>query len=325
MNIGVLTSGGDSPGMNACVRAIVRSAVHRGHTVTGIRRGYIGIAALPSDLAPLTTDSVSNILQRGGTILKSGRCLELHTPEGVARATDTLRGARIEALLAIGGNGTMKGLATIAEHWDGHCILLPGTIDNDVGGTDWAIGYDTALNTALDAIDRIRDTADAFDRVFLVEVMGRDCGALAIGAALAGGAEEVIVPETTTNLETLAERLMAGQRAGRGTSIVVVSEHDECGDAGEIAAWLNKHCGLDARVCVLGHIQRGGSPTAVDRILASRLGAYAVDLALQATEPLRVAVGVRKEECCATPLAQAMSEQPAAHPELAALAAALSR
>jgi 6-phosphofructokinase 1 len=300
-------------------------AVHKGVTVTGIRRGYIGIAGLPSDLVPLTTDSVSNILQRGGTILKSGRSTEMLTAEGIHRAADTLRGARVDALLAIGGNGTMRGLQALSEEWEGHCILLPGTIDNDVGGTDWAIGYDTALNTALDAIDRVRDTAEAFDRVFLVEVMGRDCGALAIGAALAGGAEEVIVPETTTNLEELATRLSAGQHAGRGTSIVVVSEHDECGNATEIATWLRQHCGLDARVCVLGHVQRGGSPTAVDRILASRLGAYAVELALAATEPLRIAVGVRRDECHATPLAEAVNEEPATHPELAALAASLSR
>jgi 6-phosphofructokinase 1 len=325
MHIGVLTSGGDSPGMNACVRAIVRTAVRRGISVTGVRRGYIGIAGLPSDLVPLTTDSVSNILQRGGTIIKSGRCMEMLTAEGVDRAADTLRGARIDALLAIGGNGTMAGLSVLTERWDGHCVLLPGTIDNDVGGTDWAIGYDTALNTALEAIDRIRDTAEAFDRVFLVEVMGRDCGALAIGAALAGGAEEVIVPETKTNLEDLAQRLTAGQRAGRGTSIVVVSEHDESGSATEIAAWLTQHCGIEVRVCVLGHVQRGGSPTAGDRILASRLGIFAVDLTLNATEPLRVAVGVRKDECVATPLLNAMNERPASHVELATLAAALSR
>ncbi len=325
MNIGVLTSGGDAPGMNACIRAIVRKALHAGAAVTGIRRGYIGLTCLPTDLAPMTTDSVSNILHRGGTILKSGRCMEMYEEHGQARAAETLKGAGIDALLAIGGNGTLQGLLGISDYWDGHCVLLPGTIDNDVGGTDLAIGYDTAMNTALDAVDRIRDTAEAFDRVFLVEVMGRDCGALAIGTALAGGAEEVIVPETPTDLEALAGRLQAGQAAGRGTSIVVVSEHDECGDASEIAKWLREQKGIDARVCVLGHIQRGGSPTAQDRILASRLGAYAVDLVLGATDRVLAAVGVRHDDVATTPLQQAREERPTAHKSLARLAADLAR
>jgi len=208
MRIGIMTSGGDAPGMNAAVRAVVRTALHNGIEPVGIMRGFLGIAGAVPDMRVLDTSSVSNILQLGGTILKSGRCAETHTPEGRDRAAGHLREAGISVLLAIGGNGTMMGLVDMLDHWDGGLILLPGTIDNDCGGTDYTIGYDTALNTALDSIDRIRDTAEAFDRVFLVEVMGRHCGALAVGAAIAGGAEEVIVPETATDLEALADRLI---------------------------------------------------------------------------------------------------------------------
>ena len=325
MRIGIMTSGGDAPGMNAAVRAVVRTALHNGIEPVGIMRGFLGIAGAVPDMRVLDTSSVSNILQLGGTILKSGRCAETHTPEGRDRAAGHLREAGISVLLAIGGNGTMMGLVDMLDHWDGGLILLPGTIDNDCGGTDYTIGYDTALNTALDSIDRIRDTAEAFDRVFLVEVMGRHCGALAVGAAIAGGAEEVIVPETATDLEALADRLIQGQRAGRGTSIVVVSENDEAGSATEIAAWLSERHSIETRVCVLGHTQRGGRPTANDRILASRLGVYAVRLAKETQGRVAAVVGIRNDRVGTTPLAEAAKEGGRVDPSLAELVNELSR
>lgn len=325
MRIGIMTSGGDSPGMNAAIRAVVRTALHSGVEALGVMRGFLGIASTVADIRPLDTSSVSNILQLGGTVLKSGRCSEMLTIEGRKRAAERLREARIDVLIAIGGNGTMEGLLAMLDHWDGGLILLPGTIDNDCGGTDYTIGYDTALNTAVDAIDRVRDTAEAFDRVFLVEVMGRRCGALAVGAAIAGGAEEVIVPETPTDLEALAQRLIEGQKAGRGTSIVVVSEHDEAGSATEIGAWLTHSHGIETRVCVLGHTQRGGKPTASDRILASRLGVYAVRLAKQTQARVAAVVGVRNDRVVTTPLAEAVQEGSQANPGLAELVKELSR
>lgn len=325
MHIGVLTSGGDAPGMNACIRAVVRAAIRRGISVTGIRRGFIGIGCEPADTMPLSTGSVSNVLHRGGTILKTGRCPDMHTPQGRDRAAAALRSLHIDVLIAIGGNGTMAGLAALREHWNGGMVLVPGSIDNDVGGTEAAIGYDTAVNTALEAIDRVRDTAEAFDRVFLIEVMGRYCGSIALGAALAGGAEEVIVPETRTDLAAIADRLAAGQRAGRGTSIIVVSEHDEAGSATEIAAWLQRNRGIETRVCVLGHVQRGGSPTAADRILASRLGAYAVTVAHHAEGRLAVAVGVRRGGLVTTDLEEALRDPSVPDPDLADLIAELAR
>ncbi|MBD3174291.1 MAG: ATP-dependent 6-phosphofructokinase [Armatimonadia bacterium] len=325
MRLGVMTSGGDSPGMNAAIRAVVRTAIHQDMGVVGIMRGFLGIACDAPDVKDLDTDSVSNILQRGGTILKSGRCPEMLTEEGRERAAAHLREAGVDVLLAIGGNGTMQGLQALLNHWNGGLILLPGTIDNDCGGTDYTIGYDTALNTALDSIDRIRDTAEAFDRVFLVEVMGRHCGALAVGAAIAGGAEEVIIPETPTDLEALARRLIEGQKLGRGTSIVVVSEHDDAGNAPEIAGWLGENYSIDTRVCVLGHTQRGGRPTADDRILASRLGVYAVRLAQETQGRVAAVVGVRSDKVVTTPLAEAVKEGGHLDPGLADLVAELSR
>jgi len=325
MHIGAMTSGGDSPGMNACLRAVVRTALHHGARATGIMRGFIGVAGPEAELVPLSTESVSNILQRGGSFLKCGRCPEMHTEEGQERAAQRLREADIDVFIGIGGNGTLQGLLALLPHWDGGVILLPGTIDNDCGGTDYTIGYDTALNTALEAIDRIRDTAEAFDRVFLVEVMGRNCGALAVGAALAGGAEEVIVPETPTDLEELAGRIIKGQKAGRGTSIVVIAENDDAGSAPQIAEWLKSHHNLETRVCVLGHVQRGGSPTAQDRILASRLGAYAVGVALETQGRIAAAIGVRDDKVVTTPLAEAAKQAPCASAELIELVNELSR
>ena len=276
MRIGILTSGGDAPGMNACIRAVVRTALSRAWEVVGARYGYNGLVG--DDLEPLSHDSVSNTIQRGGTILGAGRCAEFETAAGVARAADVLREHEIGGLVAIGGDGTFRGLRDLSGVWAGLAIGIPGTVDNDAPGSDFAVGFDTAVNTALDAIDRIRDTAESYERCFIVEVMGRGSGALAIAAALAGGAEEVCIPETPTDYKGLARRLVAGKDAGRLSSIIVTAEGDEIGGAEALAASLEELSGLKFRVCVLGHIQRGGSPTARDRILASRLGAYAVEL-----------------------------------------------
>jgi 6-phosphofructokinase 1 len=277
LRFAVLTSGGDAPGMNAALRGIVREASSTGHVVLGVQRGYQGL--LQEDLHPLGPRDVSNILQRGGTFLRTSRCPEFATPEGVRKAADVLRAHSVDALIAIGGNGTLTGCMRLAEVWDGQILGLPGTIDNDLYGTDETIGYDTAVTTALDAIDKIRDTAEAHERHFLVEVMGRDAGFIALQAALCGGAEEVLVPEDPVDFDAIVERLRRGKRAGKTSSILVVAEGVE-GGAGAVAEKLHALTGEDYRVSVLGHMQRGGSPTARDRMLATRLGAYAVRAAL---------------------------------------------
>jgi 6-phosphofructokinase 1 len=276
--IGVLTSGGDAPGMNAAIRAAVRHAISRSLEVIGIRRGYAGLLA--GELQPLTRAGVANIIQRGGTILGTSRCDEFLTTDGRARAAAVLRDAGIDGLVAIGGEGTFHG-ATLLALENGVAIAgVPGTIDNDVYGTDFTIGFDTAVNTALEAIDRIRDTAASHERLFLVEVMGRTSGDIALGVGVAGGAEDVLVPERPADLTTLAAALRESWQRGKRSSIVVVAESGRPGHVFQIAEQIHAMTGLEPRVCVLGHIQRGGTPTARDRILASRLGAAAVDIAL---------------------------------------------
>jgi len=300
MRIVILTSGGDGPGMNACIRAVVRTALTWGWEVFASRYGYNGLVT--GELEPLGHDSVSNIIQRGGTVLGAGRCLELQTPEGLQKAVATLKGHAIDGLIVIGGDGSFRGLRAISEPWRGLCIGIPGTVDNDATGSDYCIGFDTAVNTALDAIDRIRDTAEAYERCFIIEVMGRGSGALAIAAALAGGAEEVCVPETPTDSEAIAARLVAGKQAGRSSSIIVAAEGDEAGGAAGLAAELEELSGLKFRLCILGHIQRGGTPTARDRILAARLGVHAVRLLAEGTGD--VIVGEIGGEPATTPLDQ---------------------
>jgi 6-phosphofructokinase 1 len=300
MRLVILTSGGDAPGMNACIRAVVRAALPRGWEVMGARFGYGGLVR--DELLPMGHNSVSNIIQRGGTILGAGRCPELQTPEGLRAAADTLNRHSIEAVVAIGGDGTFRGLRDLCATWGGRGVGIPGTVDNDATGSDFTIGFDTAVNTALEAIDRIRDTAEAYERCFIVEVMGRASGAIAIAAALAGGAEEVCVPETHTNEEAIARRIVEGKQAGRASSIIVAAEGDETGGAEALATRLEAISGVEFRVCVLGHIQRGGSPTARDRILASRLGAYAVELLGRGEG--NVIVGERANVLTTTPLSQ---------------------
>jgi 6-phosphofructokinase 1 len=277
--IGLLTSGGDAPGMNAAIRAVVRRGLGRSLEVIGIRRGYAGLLA--GELQPLTRAGVANIIQRGGTLLGTSRSAEFLLPEGRARAAAVLRGAGIEGLVAIGGDGTLRGATALQEEHGLPIAGVPGTIDNDVWGTDVTIGFDTAVNTALEAIDRIRDTAASHDRVFLVEVMGRTCGDIALGVGVAGGAEDVLIPEIATDLLTLAAELRQSWERGKRSSIIVVAESGEQGRSFRVAEEIGRLTGLEPRVCVFGHIQRGGTPTARDRVLASRLGAAAVDLLLE--------------------------------------------
>ncbi len=272
--IAVLTSGGDAPGMNAAVRAVVRCGSASGLEVIGIRRGYAGL--LEREFVSLGPRSVANVLHRGGTLLGTARCEEMKTPEGLRRGANSLEEASLDGLVAIGGDGTFRGAQALAELTHVHVVGIPGTIDNDVYGTDFTIGFDTAVNTGLDAIDRIRDTAEAHQRLFFVEVMGRTRGFIALDVGLAGGAEEVLVPEVRTDLDELCASIRTQFEAGKRASIVVVAEGDDAGRAFEIAERVGTELKMDYRVCVIGHVQRGGAPTARDRLLASKLGSGAV-------------------------------------------------
>lgn len=277
--IAVMTSGGDSPGMNACVRAVVRNAIYRGVEVTGIYRGYEGM--IDGDFVEMESHTVSNIIQRGGTILKSARSERFRTKEGRQKAYEQLKFAGIEAFVAIGGDGTFRGATVFEKEFGIQCIGVPGTIDNDLFGTDFTLGFDTAINTAIDAIDKIRDTADSHNRLFFVEVMGRDAGFIALSCAIAGGAEAVVIPETETNIDNLISILEKGWYHKKSSAIVLVAEGDEAGGAYDIAKQVKEKFGeYDTRVAILGHIQRGGNPSVSDRILGSRLGVGAVDALL---------------------------------------------
>ncbi|MCC6486814.1 MAG: 6-phosphofructokinase [Candidatus Hydrogenedentes bacterium] len=300
--IGVLTSGGDSPGMNAAVRAVVRTSIYYGLEVFGIERGYRGL--ISGDVHPLTARSVSGVINQGGTIIYTARCKEFFEPEGRAKAAQTLKEHQIEGLVVIGGDGSYRGaMALHAEHGI-RCIGLPGTIDNDIGGTDYTIGYDTALNTAMDAIDRIRDTAQSHDRLFYVEVMGRHSGYLAMMSGIAGGAEDILVPETPTDLDQMIEHLRAGRAKGKRSAIIVVAEGDDAGNAFEIAGKVAERSEFkDGRVTVIGHLQRGGRPSAFDRLLASRMGLRAVE-ALMEDETGKM-VGISGNNIVLRPLSEA--------------------
>lgn len=273
--IGILTSGGDAPGMNAAIRAVTRTAIYNGYRVMGIKRGYYGLVY--DDIEEFTTKSVSNIIQLGGTILKTARCKEFMSVEGRKAAYDNMCKAGIDALVVIGGDGSLSGARTFAKEFDIPIVGLPGTIDNDLGGTDRTIGYDTALNTIVEAVDKIRDTATSHERLFLVEVMGHMAGYLALNGAIASGAEAAIIPEKETELDQLADLINRGFRKSKNSAIVLVAENPETGGALGLAERIKREFPeYDARVTILGHLQRGGSPTAADRILASRLGAQAI-------------------------------------------------
>ena len=273
--IGILTSGGDAPGMNACIRAAVRAAAAADVEVLGVRRGYNGL--IRNEMAMLDRKSVANIIQRGGTILETSRCPEFRTPEGRARAVKVLEERGITGLLLLGGDGTFRGGTLLAKECDVSIVGVPTTIDNDVYGTDYTVGFDTAINTALEAIDRIRDTALSHERLFFVEVMGHHTGFIALESGIAGGAEELIIPEASLSSEELCAKLNEAFTAGKRSAIVVVAEAEQPGYSFQIAQEVKKRVNLESRVCILGHVQRGGSPTARDRVLASSLGAAAVD------------------------------------------------
>ena len=299
--IGVYTSGGDAPGMNACLRAVVRVAVAQDLDVMGIRRGYEGM--IEGDLVEMERRSVSNIVQTGGTILKSARSPAFRDEEGRAQAAKHIRANNIVALVAIGGDGTFRGASKFYQEYSFPIVGCPGTIDNDLFGTDTTIGYDTALNTAIENIDRIRDTADAHNRLFLVEVMGRDAGFIALNCGIGGGAELVLIPETITEMSEVKDRILSLMSAQLRSSIVVVAEGDDLGGATQIEHALradDAFSDIDLRVCILGHTQRGGAPTASDRVLASRLGAAAVEALLDGHSD--VMVGSVNGEVKLTPL-----------------------
>lgn len=301
--IGVLTSGGDAPGMNAAIRSVVRYGVHHKLEVIGIFRGYAGL--INEDLKPLDHRSVSGIINRGGTILETARCGEFLTEEGQRKAVEVLKRNKIDALVVIGGEGTYRGAIQLWERWHIPCVGVPATIDNDLNGTDIAIGADTAINTALEATDKIRDTATSMERIFVVEVMGRDSGFIAIHVALAGGAEDVLVPELKYDLEEMYLDIIEGNRKGKISWIIIVAEG--AAKADKVAEKITEITGLETRVVVLGHIQRGGNPTARDRILAARFGAAAVDLILN--DEFGKAVGVQDGRINAVDLHLAVEEK----------------
>lgn len=274
--IAILTSGGDAPGMNAAIRAIVRVGAADGHEVLGVERGFEGL--IDNHFTPLTARSVSNIVQSGGTILRTARSERFRTEDGVLTAIKNLETHGVNAIIAIGGDGTFHGLVELMKHWKGQVIGVPGTIDNDLYGSDFTIGFDTAVNTALDSIDRIRDTADSHERFFLVEVMGRWAGFIALDVAIGGGAEQVILPNQHDNLDWVERILEQGMQRGKRSGIVVVSESGKEGGVYEVAKKLSAMGHHEYRVSILGHVQRGGRPTARDRILATKLGAYATKL-----------------------------------------------
>jgi 6-phosphofructokinase 1 len=299
-NIGILTSGGDSPGMNAAIRAVVRTSLYYEMEVFGIRRGYQGM--IEGDIFRMQTTDVSNIIQRGGTVLKTARSKEFMTAEGRKKAYDQLRKNGIEALVLIGGDGTFRGAVEFFEEYTIPAVGLPGTIDKDLAGTDMTIGFDTAVNTAVEAIDKIRDTAEAHDRLFVVEVMGRDAGYIALNSGIACGAEDILIPEQVTDIDAVLNRIDFDERRKKTVHIIVVSEHEEYGGAKEIQGMIqSRFPKLDVRSCVLGHIQRGGSPSYADRVLASRMG-YAAVNALR-TGNSQMMVGIIDDKVMLTPFA----------------------
>lgn len=292
--------------MNAAIRAVTRTAIYHGYDVIGIKRGYYGLVY--NEMEKFTSKSVSNIIQQGGTILKTARCKEFTTPEGRRQAYENMKGAGIDALVVIGGDGSLSGARTFAEEFDVPIVGLPGTIDNDLGGTDKTIGYDTALNTIVEAVDKIRDTATSHERLFLVEVMGHMAGYLALNGAIASGAEAAIIPEKETEIDQLADLVSRGFRKSKNSAIVLVAENPETGGALGLAQRIKKEFPeYDARVTILGHLQRGGSPTAADRILASCMGAQAI-VALREGQR-NVMIGIKNGELVYVPFSKATTHK----------------
>jgi 6-phosphofructokinase 1 len=304
--IGVLTSGGDAPGMNAAVRAVVRTGIYHGLEVFGIMRGYNGM--VEDDIFQMDSKSVANIIQRGGTILKTARSKEFFELEGRQKAYENLKKRGIDGLVIIGGDGSFRGAQRFSNEYDIPCIGIPGTIDKDIAGSDATIGFDTAVNTAVEAIDKIRDTMDAHDRLFIVEVMGRDAGYIALHSGIATGAENILIPESKTDIEELILSLTKNEKRQKLVNLIVVAEGDEFGGANELAKVIKERVPqADTRVCILGHIQRGGSPTCQDRLIASHMGYYAVESLIIGRN--NVMVGVVNNKIHYTPLDKAVKEK----------------
>ena len=304
--IGVLTSGGDSPGMNACIRAVVRTGIYNDMEVFGILRGYSGM--VEDDIIPMQSTSVANIIQRGGTILKTSRCKEFFEYEGRKKAFENLMKRGINGLVIIGGDGSFRGAQIFSNEFDIPCIGLPGTIDKDIAGTDFTIGFDTAVNTAVEAIDKIRDTAEAHDRLFIIEVMGRDAGYIAMHSGIATGAENILIPERKTEIEVIIAQLAEKERRRKLVNLIVVAEGDEYGGGNEVAKIIKERLPLlEIRVCILGHIQRGGSPSCMDRLIASRMGYHAVECLVEGRH--NVFVGIVNNRMHYTPLNEAIKKK----------------
>jgi len=300
--IALLTSGGDSPGMNACIRAVVRKAVYHGLEVMGIKRGYNGF--IEADMAPMNTSSVSDIIQRGGTILQTARSDQFLTPEGRAKAYQNVKRFGIQGLVAVGGDGTFRGARIFNREYGLPVAGVPSTIDNDIPGTDRTIGFDTAVNTAVEAINKIRDTATSHERTFIVQVMGKNNGFIALEAGLAGGAESILIPECPFDYNDICERLLKGYRRGKLHSIIVVAEG--AADGMEVGRKIKECTELETKVIILGHLQRGGAPSAADRVLASRMGSKAVEL-LMAGETRKM-VSIKAGEIVSMDIDDALSQ-----------------
>ena len=321
--IGVLTSGGDAPGMNAAIRAVTRAARYNNINVVGVMRGYQGL--IDKEFVKFTSSSVSNTIQRGGTILKTARSKAFMTEEGRKQAYASMVEAGIDALIVIGGNGSLTGAQLFAREYDIPIIGLPGTIDNDLYGTDATIGYDSALNTIVECVDKIRDTANSHDRIFFIEVMGRDAGFLAQNSAIASGAEAAIIPENNTDVDQLAEFIERGKRKSKNSAIVLVSEAQKNGVGGAMYyadRIRNEYPQFDARVTILGHLQRGGKPTAYDRILASRMGYAAIEALLEGQR--NVMIGIKNDEIVYVPISKAIKMNKPINQELISVLNVLS-
>ena len=311
--IGILTSGGDAPGMNAAIRAVTRAGICNGFNIKGIYRGYDGL--INGEIEDFTTENVSGIIMSGGTILKTARSKEFMTDEGKEKAYQSLQENGIDALVIIGGNGSLTGAMEFAKKYDICCIGLPGTIDNDLYGTDSTIGYDTTLNTIVECVDRIRDTAQSHERIFFIEVMGRDAGFLALNGAIAAGAEAAIIPEFNTEVDQLEEFIKNGFRKSKSSSIVLVAESEITGGAMHYAERVkNEYPQYDVRVTILGHLQRGGSPTAHDRIIASRMGVASIQALMEGQR--NVMIGIENDEIVYVPFNKAIKNDKPINREL---------
>ncbi|MGB4884125.1 MAG: 6-phosphofructokinase [Ferruginibacter sp.] len=303
--IGVLTSGGDSPGMNACIRAVVRTGIYHEMEVYGVMRGYSGM--VEDDIFRMESRSVANIIQRGGTILKTARCKEFFEHEGRKKAYNNLKKRGIDGLVVIGGDGSFRGAQIFSNEFDIPCIGLPGTIDKDIAGTDFTIGFDTAVNTAVQAIDKIRDTAESHDRLFIIEVMGRDAGYIALHSGIATGAENILIPEKKTDIDNLIASLQEKEKRKKLVNLIIVAEGEKGGADYIDKIIKEKIPGLDTRVCILGHIQRGGSPTCFDRLIASRMGYHAVECLMEGR--FNVFVGIVNNRINYIPLNEAVKKK----------------